>query len=46
MVESRLARVRENLARRTVDQMLVVDPLSIWWLCGYYTEPYERFLAL
>lgn len=46
MDESRLARVRENLARRTVDQMLVVDPLSIWWLCGYYTEPYERFLAL
>ena len=46
MDESRLARVRENLARRTIDQMLVVDPLSIWWLCGYYTEPYERFLAL
>ena len=46
MDESRLARVRENLARRTIDQMLVVDPLSIWWLYGYYTEPYERFLAL
>lgn len=30
MDESRLARVREYLARRTVDQMLVVDPLSIW----------------
>ena len=46
MDESRLARVRENLARRAIDQMLVVDPLSIWWLCGYYTEPYERLLAL
>lgn len=46
MDEGRLARVRKNLARRGVDQMLVVDPLSIWWLCGYYTEPFERFLAL
>ena len=46
MDESRLARVRENLRERGIDQMLVVDPLSIWWLCGYHTEPYERFLAL
>ena len=37
MDESRLARVRENLARRTVDQMLVVDPLSIWWLTAATT---------
>lgn len=46
MDEKRLARVRENLARRGLTQVLIVDPLSIWWLCGYYTEPYERFLAL
>lgn len=46
MDEKRLARVRENLRDRGLGQMLVVDPLSIWWLCGYYTEPYERFLAL
>ena len=46
MDEKRLARVRENLAERGLTQALVVDPLSIWWLCGYYTEPYERFLAL
>lgn len=46
MDETRLARVRENLARRGLSQMLVVDPLSIWWLCGYHTEPFERFLAL
>ena len=43
---NRLARVRENLAKHDLDQLLVVDPLSIWWLCGYYTDPYERFLAL
>ena len=46
MDEKRLARVRKNLARRGLTQVLIVDPLSIWWLCGYYTEPYERFLAL
>lgn len=46
MDDKRLARVRKNLARRGLTQVLIVDPLSIWWLCGYYTEPYERFLAL
>ena len=46
MDENRLARVRDNLARRGLEQALIVDPLSILWLCGYYTEPYERFLAL
>lgn len=46
MDESRLSRVRANLADRGLLQALVVDPLSIWWLCGYHTEPYERFLAL
>ncbi|WP_322155428.1 Xaa-Pro peptidase family protein [Paratractidigestivibacter sp.] len=42
----RLARVRANLRDLGLSQMLLVDPLSIWWLCGYYTEPYERFLGL
>ena len=42
----RLERVRENLRERGLSQAIIVDPLSIWWLCGYYTEPYERFLAL
>lgn len=46
MDESRLAHVRLHMAAKGLTQMLVVDPLSIWWLCGYYTEPYERFLAL
>ena len=46
MNNERLAHVRANLRRRGLSQMLLVDPLSIWWLCGYYTEPYERFLAL
>ena len=46
MNADRLARVRANLRALGLSQMLLVDPLSIWWLCGYYTEPYERFFAL
>ena len=42
----RLQRVRDHLRAQGLDQMLLVDPLSIWWLCGYHTEPYERLLAL
>jgi Xaa-Pro dipeptidase len=36
----------ENLKAMGLEQMLVCDPLSIWYLTGYYTEPFERFLAL
>ncbi len=46
MNTDRLSRVRANLRALGLSQMLLVDPLSIWWLCGYYTEPYERFLGL
>ena len=42
----RIERVRANLRRRDLTQLLIVDPLSIWWLTGYYTEPLERLLAL
>ena len=46
MNADRLAAVRANLKAMGLEQALLVDPLSIWWLCGYYTEPYERFFAL
>ena len=46
MNTQRIDRVRANLQARDLDQLLIVDPLSIWWLTGYYTEPYERLLAL
>ena len=42
----RRARVLENLKTMGLEQLLVCDPLSIWYLTGYYTEPFERFLAL
>lgn len=46
MDSERIARVRANLEAAGLTQLLVVDPLSIWWLTGYHTEPYERLLAL
>lgn len=46
MNTQRIDCVRANLQARDLDQLLIVDPLSIWWLTGYYTEPYERLLAL
>ena len=46
MHEARAKQVMRNLANMGLNQMLICDPLSIWYLTGYYTEPFERFLAL
>ncbi|EHF02937.1 hypothetical protein HMPREF1008_00582 [Olsenella sp. oral taxon 809 str. F0356] len=46
MNQERKERVLRGLDALGLEQMLVCDPLSIWYLTGYYTEPYERFLAL
>ena len=45
MNQQRIDRVLEGLQRHGMSQALICDPLSIWYLTGYYTEPYERFLA-
>lgn len=44
--DRRTARVLHNLREQGLTQTLVCEPLSIWYLTGYFTEPYERFLAL
>ncbi len=46
MHERRIAEVIRRLGERDLDQMLVCDPLAIWYLTGYYTQPFERFFAL
>lgn len=46
MDTSRADAVLRGLADLGLSQMLVCDPLSIWWLTGYHTEPFERFLGL
>ena len=46
MDETRRARVIGNLRDMGLTQALISDPMAIYYLTGYYTEPYERFLAL
>lgn len=46
MDETRRARVIDNLRDMGLTQALISDPMAIYYLTGYYTEPYERFLAL
>ena len=46
MHSERIARVARNLQEMGLSQALVSDPLSIFYLTGYYTQPYERFFAL
>ena len=46
MNDARVERVLGKLKERGITQMLVCDPLSIWYLSGYYTMPHERFFAL
>jgi len=36
----------QTSARWVLGRSFISDPMSIFWLTGYYTEPYERFLAL
>lgn len=46
MYQNRVQRVLDNLATKGCRQAIIADPLSIFYLTGYYAEPYERFLAL
>lgn len=42
----RAAHVLDNLERMGMNQLLVADPMSIWYLTGYWNAPHERFYAL
>lgn len=46
MHAQRIETVLNNLANRSLSQMLVCDPRSIQYLTGAYVEPGERFLGL
>jgi len=46
MHQERIQAVLANLEKQGCNQAVVSDPTSIFYLTGYYTEPYERFLAL
>ena len=46
MHATRVSHVLDRLEKAGLSQMLVCDPYSIWYLTGYYTQPFERFFAL
>lgn len=43
---SRIERVLQAMAKQNLDQMIVSDPMSIWYLTGVDIAPYERLFAL
>ena len=46
MKQNRVNRIMENLKEMGISQMLIVDPMSIYYLTGVYNEPHERFYGL
>ena len=46
MKQKRAERIMEALKEMGLTQMLIVDPMSIYYLTGVYVEPFERFYAL
>ena len=45
MYQERLSRVLAAMERMGLEQMLVSDPDSIWYLTGYDVFPFERLYA-
>lgn len=43
---ARATRVMDNLEKLGMRQVLIADPMSIWYLTGYWNVPYERFYGL
>ena len=46
MYQERIKKVLAAMEEMGLEQMLVSNPNSIWYLTGYYVFPYERMLAL
>lgn len=46
MYTDRISRVCDRLSEMGLTQMIVSDPLSIWYLTGVMLEPYERLYVL
>lgn len=45
-MSTRTERIMKALEERGLCQMLVVDPMSIYYMTGVYIEPFERFFGL
>ena len=46
MNETRVNRILAALGQRDISQILIVDPMAIYYLTGVYNEPFERFYGL
>ncbi|MCH4167968.1 MAG: Xaa-Pro peptidase family protein [Streptococcaceae bacterium] len=46
MSKARIERVLKAMKDAELSQLLISDPMSIYYLTGYYNEPGERFFAL
>lgn len=46
MSKARIDRVLKAMKDAKLSQLLISDPMSIYYLTGYYNEPGERFFAL
>lgn len=46
MYQARIDRVLQAMKAMGLEQMIVSDPDSIWYLTGYYVYPFERLFAL
>ncbi len=46
MRDERVKRVLKELDGMGISQMLIVDPMSIYYLTGVYVAPFERFYGL
>ena len=46
MKQNRIDRIMKELEAMGVSQMLIVDPMSIYYLTGVYNDPHERFYGL
>ena len=44
-MQSRIDRVLAHMEKAGLEQMIVADPKSIWYLTGVEVEPYERLFA-
>ena len=46
MKQNRVDRIMAALKKMGLHQMLIVDPMSIYYLTGVYVSPFERFYGL
>ena len=46
MKQNRVNRVLKALEDMGLSQMLIVDPMTIYYLTGVYIAPFERFYVL